>query len=64
MLVFVISDGVVQLVAHGDLEGRDETLKNSLSDQKPSCFPTALNTKLYRIHGWNIGDPPPLPPSQ
>lgn len=35
LLIFVISDGVVQLVAHGDLEGRDETLKNSLSGQKP-----------------------------
>lgn len=58
LLVLVVSDGVVQLMAHGDLEGRDETL----TKQPPQRFITGLKTKLYRIHGGNIRDPPPLPP--
>lgn len=52
LLVFVVSDGVVQLMAHSDLEGRDKTLIRSLSPHSLQHLTTDTERKTLQDPRW------------
>lgn len=52
LLVFVVSDSVVQLMAHSDLDGMDKTLINSLSPHSLHHLTTDTERKTLQDPRW------------